>query len=158
MSHTPASHLLRDWFTATNWSPEHSYTHLTSSSRALLDFPIPTGLHLSLTNRPTPRFASSLALSALEPATPANSYSYTHKTAPTLGHATSPTLAGQLTYVASSVELPRKSTRGRAGGGEGVDLKGLVGGHRVGGVPGRPELREEARMTWLAGERVDRQG
>lgn len=152
---TPAAVLLQEWFAQTNWSAEHSYTALTSTSRHLLDFNIPPGIQLNLTNRPTDKFASSLALSALVPAHPAT---YQSRTAPTLVHTPSPTLAGQLTYVASSVELGRGSTRRSAGGGEGVDLKHLLSGFRIGGVPSAPELRDGAQATWQGGERVDRPG
>ncbi|KAM0755591.1 hypothetical protein T439DRAFT_295573 [Meredithblackwellia eburnea MCA 4105] len=146
--------LARDFFAATNWSIDNHYAHLTTPSRNLLDFNIPPGLHLALTHRPTREFASSLSLSALVPSTPVT---YPPTPAPVLGPPPSPLLAGQLTYVSSSAPLSLTAPKKIREWADPAKFRQVVQGFYVGGLPVKPELREEAQPTWLAGERVDRQ-
>lgn len=155
MVYPQAAQLLRDYFHTTNWYLDNHYSSLTLPSRNLLDFPIPPGLHLALSQRPTPHFASSLSLSALVPSHP---LTYPPTPAPVLGPPPSPLLAGQLTYVFSTAPLGLTSTKGTAHGADRLKLEDVVQSFAVGALPVRPELREGAQPTWLAGERVDKQG
>lgn len=155
MVYPQAAQLLRDYFQTTNWYLDNHYSSLTLPSRNLLDFPIPPGLHLALSHRPTPQFASSLSLSALVPSHP---LTYPPTPAPVLGPPPSPLLAGQLTYVFSTAPLRRTSTKGTAHGADRLKLEDVVQSFAVGALPIRPVLREGAQPTWLAGERVDKQG
>lgn len=147
--------IARDFFGATNWHHENHYAQLTLASRNILDFDIPPGLHLALSHRPTSTFASSLALSALVPAHPVT---YPPTPAPVLGPPPSPLLAGQLTYVFSSAALGLNTTKRAASRDDRVRFKSVVQGFHVGALPVKPELRDEAQPTWLAGERVDKSG
>lgn len=63
--HDFVSHILRQYFLATGWNEYNSYLHLTSSSSAILDFPVPTGLSLSISASPTPPFFTTYRLGAL---------------------------------------------------------------------------------------------
>ncbi|ORY39257.1 hypothetical protein BCR35DRAFT_323000 [Leucosporidium creatinivorum] len=153
MVYPQAAHLVREYFQATNWSLDNHYHALTSPSRNLLDFPIPPGLHLSLSHRPTAQFASSLALSTLVPsALP----TYPATPAPVLGPPPSQLLSGQLTYVFSSAPLGLTSTKQAAEGEDRIKFRDVVQSFRVGELPSRPELRDEVRPTWLAGKRVEK--
>lgn len=151
------SELLRRFYRVTGWQNENSYGSLTIPSRSLLDFSINPGLHLNLTHRPTLNFASSLSLSTL---VPSHSFDfYPPSTTPVLSAPVSPTLAGQLAYVFSSAALDRATTKFTASDPiDRVKLKQITGAFHPGQLPVRPELREEAQPTWLAGERVDKQG
>lgn len=155
--HSAGSYVLRDFFAATNWCPENHYSALSLTSRRLLDFPIPPGLNLSLSNRPTSKFLSSLSLSAL---VPTQSITYPPTSAPILGPPLSNLLAGQLTYISSSVELgeiinTKRSSllnKGR------FKLKDISQSFKVGNLPLRPDFRDGAQPIWQGGERVDKQG
>lgn len=155
--HSAGSYVLRDFFAATNWCPENHYSALSLTSRHLLDFPIPPGLNLSLANRPTSKFLSSLSLSALVPSHP---ITYPPTPAPILGPPLSYLLSGQLTYISSSVELgeiinTKRSSllnKGR------FKLKDLSQSFKVGNLPLKLNFREGAQPIWQAGERVDKQG
>ena len=63
--HDFVSHILRRYFEATHWNEYNSYLHLTSSSCSVLDFPVPTGLALSISASPTPPFFTTYRLGAL---------------------------------------------------------------------------------------------
>lgn len=63
--HDFVSHILRQYFHATNWNEYNSYLHLTSCSSAILDFCVPTGLSLSISASPTPPFFTTYRLGAL---------------------------------------------------------------------------------------------
>lgn len=155
MVYPQAAHLVREYFQATNWSLDNHYHALTSPSRNLLDFPIPPGLHLSLSHRPTALFASSLALSTLVPsALP----TYPATPAPVLGPPPSQLLAGQLTYVFSSAPLGLTSTKQTAEGEDRIKFRDVVQSFKVGELPSRPELRDEVQPTWQAGKRVEKSG
>ncbi|KAK4705581.1 hypothetical protein P7C70_g621, partial [Phenoliferia sp. Uapishka_3] len=145
--------IARDFFIATNWYQDNHYGQLTLASRNILDFDIPPGLHLALSHRPTTNFASSLALSALVPSHPVT---YPPTPAPVLGPPPSPLLAAQLTYVFSSAALGLNTTKRRVDRDDRVRFKRVVQGFHVGALPVKPELREDAQPTWLAGERVDK--
>ncbi|KAI5478292.1 mitochondrial distribution and morphology protein 10 [Pseudohyphozyma bogoriensis] len=145
--------VLRSFYDATNWSRDNHYAHLTRTSRQLLDFAPPAGLHLDLSHRPSSTFFSSLSLSTLVPSHPV---AYPPSTAPVLGPPQNPLLAGSLNYVFSSAPLDRVSTRRREDEAHRVKLKELVLGFHPGALPVKPELRDDAQPTWLAGERVDK--
>lgn len=153
--HAHAPHFLREYFAATGWSLDNHYADLTLPSRNLLDFPIPPGLHVALSHRPTTRFASSLSLSTLVPASPTT---YPPTLAPVLSPALSQLLSGQLTYAVSSVDLNRHSSSRRAVGMDRVVFEDAVRSFCVAPLPVRPVLREGSRPTWSAGERVDGKG
>lgn len=155
MVYPHAAQLLREYFLATNWSIDNHYASLTLPSRNLLDFPIPPGVHISLSHRPTPLFASSLSLSSL---VPARALTYPPTPAPVLGPPLSPLLAGQLTYVFSTAELGMTSTKRNAKVEDQVRLQEVAQSFGVGALPVRPEFRDGAQPTWQGGERVDKQG
>ncbi|GAA5892049.1 hypothetical protein JCM6882_005678 [Rhodosporidiobolus microsporus] len=149
-----AAYLLREFFTATNWnSHDNNYASLTHSSRQLLDFVVPPGLHLQLSNKATDTFASTLNLSSLVPDAPP---SYPPSTAPVLAPPVSPLLAGQLTYLYSSAPLHETSTRRSVDQAERIRFKDVLQSYPLGNVPVKPELREEALPTWQGGRRVDK--
>ncbi|KAK4057635.1 Mitochondrial distribution and morphology protein 10 [Microbotryomycetes sp. JL221] len=153
MVYPQAAYLLREYFEATNWSLDNHYHVLTLPSRNLLDFPVPPGLHLALSHRPTPNFLSHLNLSTLVPTQPTM---YPATPAPILSPASSQLLAAQLTYVHSSAPLALTSTKQNATGRSRVGLQDVVQSFRVGDLPLKPELRDEARATWQRGKRVDK--
>ncbi|GAC96822.1 hypothetical protein PHSY_004406 [Pseudozyma hubeiensis SY62] len=76
--HDFVSHILRQYFHSTNWNEYNSYLHLTSSSSALLDFPVPTGLSLSISASPTPPFFTTHRLGALPNLRAGIGYIYAH--------------------------------------------------------------------------------
>ncbi|KAK4055267.1 Mitochondrial distribution and morphology protein 10 [Microbotryomycetes sp. JL201] len=153
MVYPQAAYLLREYFQATNWSLDNHYSVLTLPSRNLLDFPVPPGLHLALSHRPTPSFVSHLNLSTLVPTQPTT---YPATPAPILSPASSQLLAAQLTYVCSSAPLGYSSTKHAASGADRVQLQDIVQSFRVEDLPVRPELRDESRETWQGGKRVDK--
>ncbi|KDE09736.1 hypothetical protein MVLG_00138 [Microbotryum lychnidis-dioicae p1A1 Lamole] len=111
MVYPQAAYLLREHLGATNWSLDNHYHALTLSSRNLLDFPIPPGLHLSLSHRPTSLLASSLQLSTLAPSGSTTYNTYAQANAPVLGPPVNPLLSGQLGYFFSSAPLGHQSTK-----------------------------------------------
>ncbi|SCV68438.1 BQ2448_559 [Microbotryum intermedium] len=111
MVYPQAAYLLREHLVATNWSLDNHYHALTLSSRNLLDFPVPPGLHLSLSHRPTSLLASSLQLSTLAPSGSTNYNTYAQANAPVLGPSVNPLLSGQLGYFFSSAPLGHQSTK-----------------------------------------------
>ncbi|KAM0793398.1 hypothetical protein ACM66B_000850 [Microbotryomycetes sp. NB124-2] len=153
MVYPQAAYLLREYFQATNWSLDNHYSVLTLPSRNLLDFPVPPGLHLALSHRPTSSFVSHLNLSTLVPAQPTT---YPATPAPILSPTSSQLLAAQLTYVCSSAPLGDSSTKYAAAGADRIQLPDVVQSFRVGDLPVRPELRDESRETWQGGKRVDK--
>lgn len=77
--------LLRSYLEATGWNEDNFYSNITRSSSAILDFVVPPSLTLQLANAPTNIFFTSYALDAL------------------------PQLNGSMSYVTSSVPLPKVS-------------------------------------------------
>ncbi|KAL1742433.1 hypothetical protein HDZ31DRAFT_43289 [Schizophyllum fasciatum] len=73
--------VLRQYYAATGWNGENGYGYLTRPIDALLDFPVPRGLHLAVANSPNPAFATAAALHA------------------------SPALAADVAYAASSAPI-----------------------------------------------------
>lgn len=47
-------YILRSFERTTNWNCDNSYANITATSRALLEFPIPTGLKFQISNASTP--------------------------------------------------------------------------------------------------------
>ncbi|RXK40020.1 mitochondrial distribution and morphology protein 10 [Tremella mesenterica] len=66
--------LLRSYYQAIGWNQDNTYSNLTRSSAALLDFQIPQSLVLQLANNPTPIFFTSYSLDALPQLNGAISY------------------------------------------------------------------------------------
>ncbi|GAA5944357.1 hypothetical protein JCM3775_002895 [Rhodotorula graminis] len=149
-----AAYLLREFLQSTNWSTwDNHYASFTHPTRQLLDFSVPTGLHLSTSSRPTLGLTPGLTLSSLVPeAVP----SYPPTPAPVLGPPGTALLAGQLSYLFTSAPLFPTSTRRSAVGAQRIRFKDVVQSFPLGSVPARPELREDALPTWSGGERVDR--
>lgn len=77
--------LLRSYLEATGWNEDNLYSNFTRSSSAILDFVVPPSLTLQLANAPTNIFFTSYTLDAL------------------------PELNGSISYVTSSVPLPKVS-------------------------------------------------
>ncbi|KAI5894084.1 uncharacterized protein SCHCODRAFT_02623675 [Schizophyllum commune H4-8] len=73
--------VLRQYYAATGWNGENGYGYLTRPIDALLDFPVPRGLHLAVANSPNASFATAAALHA------------------------SPALAADVAYAASSAPI-----------------------------------------------------
>ncbi|SPO21458.1 related to Mitochondrial distribution and morphology protein 10 [Ustilago trichophora] len=126
--HDFVSHILRQYFHATAWNEYNSYLHLTSSSAAILDFPVPTGLSLSISASPTPPFFTTYRLGAL------------------------PNLRAGVGYIYASTHNPidfGKSSKD-------VKLKEIIERFRIVEAPRRPNSvtkRAEEEYYWLAGER-----
>ncbi|KAI9748781.1 MAG: Mitochondrial distribution and morphology protein 10 [Lichina confinis] len=53
------------WLDATNWNRDNSYSNLTATAQALLDFPIPRGLRLSVSSLSATNLATSYALGSV---------------------------------------------------------------------------------------------
>ncbi|POS84745.1 hypothetical protein EPUL_003656 [Erysiphe pulchra] len=53
------------WHLASQWNQENSYSQLTSTARALLEFEPPRGLHLHLSSLSSPNFATSYSLRSI---------------------------------------------------------------------------------------------
>ncbi|CDR88130.1 related to MDM10-mitochondrial morphology and inheritance component [Sporisorium scitamineum] len=126
--HDFVSHILRRYFEATQWNEYNSYLHLTSSSSALLDFPVPTGLSLSISASPTPPFFTTYRLGAL------------------------PNLHAGIGYIYASTRRPidfGKSSKD-------VRLKQVIERFRIVEARARGGRREVERGEyWLGGERFD---
>jgi distribution and morphology protein 10 len=129
--HDFVSHVLRKYYVQTDWNPFNSYLHLTSSSHAVLDFAIPTGLSLSISASPSPPFFTTYRLRAL------------------------PTLSGALGYIYASVEDDDGNSKGIDIGGSSKDIrfKQVIDRFRILDTPWTPTGKEE---VFQAGKRVDR--
>lgn len=151
-----AAYLLREFFEATHWNSwDNHYASFTHPSRQLLDFVVPSGLHLSTSSRPTLGLTPGLTLSSLVPeAVP----TYPPTPAPVLGPPGTALLAGQLSYLFTSAPLFPTSSRRAAQAPARIRFKDVVQSFPLGSVPARPQLREDALPTWSGGERVDRAG
>ncbi|SPO22262.1 related to Mitochondrial distribution and morphology protein 10 [Ustilago trichophora] len=126
--HDFVSHILRQYFHATAWNEYNSYLHLTSSSAAILDFPVPTGLSLSISASPTPPFFTTYRLGAL------------------------PNLRAGIGYIYASTHNPIDFGRSS----KDVKLKQIIERFRIVEAPRRPRSvtnRAEEEYYWLAGER-----
>lgn len=152
-----AQTLVREFQLATQWSGwENHYGTLTQPSRQLLDFAVPVGVSLTTAAHPLRAFASSLTLAALVPSAAEGQTqpTYPPSPAPTLGAPANPLLAGQLAYLCASAPLDRFSSKRAATGSDRLDFKEVAQSYPLGNLPQRPELREEARPTWHAGQRT----
>ncbi|CCF54396.1 hypothetical protein NDA11_002674 [Ustilago hordei] len=125
--HDFVSHILRQYFQATSWNEYNSYLHLTSSSSAILDFRVPTGLSLSISASPTPPFFTTYRLGAL------------------------PNLGAGIGYIYASTREPidfGKSSRD-------VRLKEIIERFRIVESPRRPvsvARTKQDECYWLAGQ------
>ncbi|GAK64877.1 mitochondrial distribution and morphology protein 10 [Moesziomyces antarcticus] len=123
--HDFVSHVLRRYFEATAWNEYNSYLHLTSSSASILDFPIPTGLTLSISASPTPPFFTTYRLGAL------------------------PNLRAGIGYIYASTHAPinfGKSSKD-------VKLKEVIERFRIVEAPRKLPPQTDQEYYWLAGER-----
>ncbi|KAI9793830.1 MAG: Mitochondrial distribution and morphology protein 10 [Peltula sp. TS41687] len=115
------------WFNATNWHADNSYSNLTSTARALLDFPIPRGLRFSLSSLSTANLATSYTLSSVG------------------------VVDGSLSYLYSSIPL-QVSLKSAT-----VDLHGdLVRGYRLKPRELRRPDEPWWWEVWRGGKRVDK--
>ncbi len=71
------------FYAATGWNPDNSYSSLNATSDALLSFPTPRGLRLTLSSLATPQFATSYQLGTVGVVD--GSLSYLYSTVPLLG-------------------------------------------------------------------------
>ncbi|EJS44868.1 mdm10p [Saccharomyces arboricola H-6] len=55
--------VLRAFYQSTHWSTQNSYENITATSRTLLDFQIPSAIHLQISNKSTPNTFNSLDFS-----------------------------------------------------------------------------------------------
>ncbi|GAA5981303.1 hypothetical protein JCM10908_004059 [Rhodotorula pacifica] len=152
-----AQYLVREFLQATQWNAwDNYYGTLTQPSRQLLDFAVPLGAVLTTASRPTRSLAPSLTLSSLVPTLEQGTQpTYPPTPAPTLEAPVNPLLAGQLSYLFTSVDLDHRSSKRAATGRDRVDFKDVVQSYPLGELPVRPDLREDARPTWRAGQRTD---
>ncbi|KAK2629318.1 hypothetical protein QTJ16_000138 [Diplocarpon rosae] len=88
------------FYTASHWNHENSYSHLTATARALLDFETPRGLHLNLSSLSSPNFATSYAIGSVG------------------------LVDGSLSYLYTSLPLHTKSQSGQ------IDLHDIIRGYR----------------------------
>ncbi|RUS15715.1 mitochondrial distribution and morphology protein 10 [Endogone sp. FLAS-F59071] len=56
---------LRRYYRASAWNDDNQYSNLCAASRAILDFPTPRGLSLTISRLPSPQFKSTYTLNAL---------------------------------------------------------------------------------------------
>ncbi|EUC66355.1 distribution and morphology protein [Rhizoctonia solani AG-3 Rhs1AP] len=82
--HPFASYVLRCYNQATGWNDDNLYSNLTKSSRAILDFTVPRGVHFSISKSANALFNTSYAMNAL------------------------PTLNGSIGYIFTSCDLDLK--------------------------------------------------
>ncbi|KAJ1034625.1 hypothetical protein NDA18_001481 [Ustilago nuda] len=125
--HDFVSHILRQYFQATSWNEYNSYLHLTSSSSAILDFRVPTGLSLSMSASPTPPFFTTYRLGAL------------------------PNLAAGIGYIYASTREPIDFGKSSSD----VRLKEIIERFRIVESPRRPVSAARTKQDepyWLAGQ------
>ncbi|CUA69062.1 Mitochondrial distribution and morphology protein 10 [Rhizoctonia solani] len=84
--HPFASYVLRCYNQATGWNEDNLYSNLTKSSRAILDFTVPRGVHFSISKSANALFNTSYAMNAL------------------------PTLNGSIGYIFTSCDLDLKQS------------------------------------------------
>ncbi|CAE6505104.1 unnamed protein product [Rhizoctonia solani] len=84
--HPFASYVLRCYNQATGWNEDNLYSNLTKSSRAILDFTVPRGVHFSISKSANALFNTSYAMNAL------------------------PTLNGSIGYIFTSCDLNLKQS------------------------------------------------
>ncbi|CAE6469367.1 unnamed protein product [Rhizoctonia solani] len=84
--HPFASYVLRCYNQATGWNEDNLYSNLTKSSRAILDFTAPRGVHFSISKSANALFNTSYAMNAL------------------------PTLTGSIGYIFTSCDLDLKQS------------------------------------------------
>ncbi|MCJ1313901.1 Mitochondrial distribution and morphology protein 10 [Agyrium rufum] len=70
-------HIQQAYYGETNWNTDNSYGSLTATARAILSFPTPQGLRLTLSSLATPQFATSYTLNTLGLVSGSVSYLYT---------------------------------------------------------------------------------
>ncbi|KAG8689960.1 Mitochondrial distribution and morphology protein 10 [Ceratobasidium sp. 423] len=63
--HPFASYVLRCYNQVTGWNEDNLYSNLTKSSRAILDFTVPQGVHFSISKSANALFNTSYAMNAL---------------------------------------------------------------------------------------------
>lgn len=123
------SHVLRQYWDSVGWNASNSYLHLTSTSSAVLDFPLPSGLCMSISASPSPPFFTTYRLRAL------------------------PQLSGALGYLFASTDA--EAPRLDVGNSKDVSIKSMTHRFRILDVPRRPTGKEQ---VWQAGKRVDTRG
>ncbi|KAG9090812.1 Mitochondrial distribution and morphology protein 10 [Ceratobasidium sp. UAMH 11750] len=84
--HPFASYVLRNYNLATGWNEDNLYSNLTKSSRAILDFTVPQGVHFSISKSANALFNTSYTMNAL------------------------PTLNGSIGYIFTSCDLDVKNS------------------------------------------------
>lgn len=84
--HPFASYVLRSYNQATGWNEDNLYSNLTKSSRAILDFTVPRGVHFSISKSTNALFNTSYTMNAL------------------------PTLTGSIGYIFTSCDLDVKNS------------------------------------------------
>ncbi|KAG8740921.1 Mitochondrial distribution and morphology protein 10 [Ceratobasidium sp. 428] len=84
--HPFASYVLRSYNQATGWNEDNLYSNLTKSSRAILDFTVPQGVHFSISKSTNALFNTSYTMDAL------------------------PTLNGSIGYIFTSCDLNMKNS------------------------------------------------
>ncbi|RDW94845.1 mitochondrial distribution and morphology protein 10 [Coleophoma crateriformis] len=65
------------FYNASGWNHENSYSHLTATARALLEFETPRGVRLNISSLSSPNFATSYALGSVGLVDGSLSYLYT---------------------------------------------------------------------------------
>ncbi|KAK3374849.1 hypothetical protein B0H63DRAFT_257365 [Podospora didyma] len=71
------------FYSATGWNEDNTYKELDATARALIDFPLPSGLRITLSSLATPHFATSYQLGTVGVVD--GSISYLYSSAPLTG-------------------------------------------------------------------------
>ncbi|TAQ84622.1 hypothetical protein B7494_g7053 [Chlorociboria aeruginascens] len=90
----------RAFYHASHWDHENSYSHLTATARALLEFDTPRGVRLDLSSLASPHFATSYALGSVG------------------------LVDGSISYLYTSLPLPTNAQSGH------VELRNVISGYR----------------------------
>ncbi|PWN42633.1 hypothetical protein IE81DRAFT_116818 [Ceraceosorus guamensis] len=124
--HDFTSHVLQRYWEVVGWNPYNSYLHLTSTSSAVLDFPLPSGLNFAISASPSPPFFTTYRLRAL------------------------PQLEGSLGYIFASTDEEAPALD--VGSSRTISIKRMAHRFRVLDAPRAPTAKEE---IWQGGVRVD---
>ncbi|KAI9840745.1 MAG: Mitochondrial distribution and morphology protein 10 [Sclerophora amabilis] len=119
-------HVQNAWLDATRWNRDNSYSNLTPTARALLDFPTPNGLRLHVSSLSSPNLATSYTLGSVG------------------------VVDGSISYLYSSLRLDDSITKSRD-----FDLPTVIQGYRQLQALRRPD-KPWWWEIWHKGRRIDR--
>ncbi|KAI9760902.1 MAG: mRNA turnover and ribosome assembly protein [Chaenotheca gracillima] len=119
-------HVQNAWLDATHWNQDNTYSNLTATSRALLDFPTPLGLRLHVSSLSSANLATSYTLGSVG------------------------VVDGSASYLYSSLPLGGTSSRSRD-----LELCSVIQGYRPLQELRRPD-EPWWWEVWQKGQRIDR--